>query len=97
MALQTCSTHKAVADAKISHEYNNSIMNDIESACNTAVNETPPRYDVFFEYTINGQGIKQPDTTFVECEATIAALKAAGYTVAHMIRYGKVKIHLRIE
>ena len=97
MTLKACSVHKATADGNVSHEYNNSIMNDIESECDTAVNEDPPKYDVHLQYTINGLGVKQPDTTYVELDATIAALRAAGYIVSYKAQFGILKLHLRME
>ncbi len=97
MTLQDSSIHKATADSKtsLSYNYNMSIFDAIETECLAHSSATPPTYSCFHEYSIDKNNlVKQPDQTTIDCDKFIAMLKNLNYTVAHQVKYGKLKIHV---
>lgn len=98
MTLQNASVHKATAVAKIalSYNYDQSIFNAIEADCLEHSSATPPTDSCFFEYPCDENNlVEQPDQTTIDCGKFINMLNDKGYTVAHQVKYGRLKIHVR--
>jgi len=97
MALQDSSVNKAIADSRLDYDYDSSIMNAIQAEIAAAIIESPPRYDIYIEYNINGREVTQPDTSTIDCDRMVTMIRAKGYTVGITIKHGVVKFHIRIE
>lgn len=98
MALQNASVHKAFADTQLGYDYGGSIMLAVESDMMAATRLDPPKYDIFLQYPIDkDRNVTQPDASTVDCTMIIEMLEAYDYIVSHQIKYGVVKMHIKVK